>query len=335
MTRSGRLSPRVLVLALGVPLLAVAVGLVVISLWGSELPTVVAIHWGFDDRPDGFAPLWSIPVLLVGVGLGLPALMIGSLVATDSASRFTATHRLLAALAPAMSLLIAVLAVGSLASQRGLADVRDAEGILPVLGVGFAAALLVGIATWFLLPRPAPTEVAEATAVEPLPLRDGERIAWLGVASVSRPLGVVLTLVVLAAAVAAALGVAAGGAAASALLLVPIVLVAALLTTTRFQLRADADGFRATGGFGFPRFRIPLDEITRVSVVQLSPLADFGGIGIRLSVDGRLGIVLRRGPALELRRRTGRPLVVGCDDAETAARVLATLQGAHPTPPSA
>lgn len=56
--------------------------------------------------------------------------------------------------------------------------------------------------------------------------------------------------------------------------------------------------------------------------MTVNPMGDFGGWGLRLSVDGRVGVVLRTGEALQITRRKGRPFVVTVDDAETAAAVL-------------
>ena len=58
---------------------------------------------------------------------------------------------------------------------------------------------------------------------------------------------------------------------------------------------------------------------------RVDPAAEFGGWGFRLGLDGRFGIVLHAGEAIQVERRHGRPLVVTVDDAQTGAGLLAAL----------
>lgn len=74
---------------------------------------------------------------------------------------------------------------------------------------------------------------------------------------------------------------------------------------------------------GWPNTRIPLDRIERVEVVQIAPMAEFGGWGWRISPDGRRGVVLRGGEALQVTDDRGKVFVVTVDGAEVA---VATLQ---------
>jgi len=74
---------------------------------------------------------------------------------------------------------------------------------------------------------------------------------------------------------------------------------------------------------GWPRIEIPAAEIASVRAVRVDPFAEFGGWGYRFGVDGRRGVVLRAGDALEVARTNGRVFVVTVDDAATAASVLA------------
>jgi hypothetical protein len=76
---------------------------------------------------------------------------------------------------------------------------------------------------------------------------------------------------------------------------------------------------------GRPRIVVPLDEVVRAEVVEVSPVAEFGGWGYRVGRAGRVGIVLRSGQALQVERTGGRSLVVTVDDADTAAALLNTL----------
>ena len=77
---------------------------------------------------------------------------------------------------------------------------------------------------------------------------------------------------------------------------------------------------------GVPRFHVPLTEIAAVRAILVNPLADFGGWGVRTALDGRTGVVLRRGEALEIAKRSGRVFVVTVDDAATAAAAIEGLR---------
>tara|TARA_B100000519_G_scaffold132522_1_gene114480 strand:+ start:2047 stop:3054 length:1008 start_codon:yes stop_codon:yes gene_type:complete len=324
MTARSATSYRVIIVALGVPLVVTAIGLVLVSLWAPELPSTVATHWGFDGV-DGVGPLWSIPILLLVVGVGVPGILYGVLAAAGGRGEFLRTHKLLAVVAAAVSVLVVTIGVGSLWLQRGLVSAQDAGDILPVLGVAALLALAVGAISWFVLPAAAPVTASERRDASPLVVEDGERLAWIGGTRLSRPLAFAVVAVVLFAALAVGTAVIASDGASAALLVIPLVLLLAVLATLHFTVRVDHRGLTVTGGVGVPRFRVPIEAIERISVVQVNPLGEFGGIGIRLGLDGRFGIVLQRGAALQIERRGGRTFVVTCGDAETAARVLATL----------
>lgn len=82
---------------------------------------------------------------------------------------------------------------------------------------------------------------------------------------------------------------------------------------------------------GWPVVRAAASNVADVAVGEVAPFAEFGGWGLRLSVDGKVGIVMRRGEGLRIERRTGRPIVVTLDDAAAAAAALATAAEAADT----
>jgi hypothetical protein len=51
-------------------------------------------------------------------------------------------------------------------------------------------------------------------------------------------------------------------------------------------------------------------------------IGTFGGWGLRWAGRGRIGIITRSGPALEVRRHDGSSLVITVDDAAAAAALL-------------
>jgi hypothetical protein len=92
-----------------------------------------------------------------------------------------------------------------------------------------------------------------------------------------------------------------------------------------FHVRVSAAGLTVRSTFGWPRTTVPADEVERADVVQVRPVHDFGGYGWRLGRQGRTGVVVRAGEALEVTRTGGRALVVTVDDAADAAALLNTM----------
>ena len=101
-----------------------------------------------------------------------------------------------------------------------------------------------------------------------------------------------------------------------------IVVAFALAATTAFRVRVTPDGLAARALLGWPRIMIPLAEIESVRAVDISPFGEFGGWGWRIAVDGRTGIVMRRGPAIEVARHDRRPFLITIDGAAEAAALL-------------
>src|SRR5690606_19746178 len=88
-----------------------------------------------------------------------------------------------------------------------------------------------------------------------------------------------------------------------------------------FRVRVNGEGLQARSLMGWPNSRIPLSTIEKVEVVDIDPFAEFGGWGWRLGLDGRRGVVMRKGEALQITHR-GRVFVVTVDGAPEAAAVL-------------
>ena len=110
-----------------------------------------------------------------------------------------------------------------------------------------------------------------------------------------------------------------------------LALVAAMFS---WVVRVDGAGLSIRSALGVPRTRIPLDEMVQARATTVQCLAEFGGWGWRTAMDGRTGILLRSGEALEVTRTGGGVFLVTVEDAETAAALLNTLadraRAAHP-----
>ena len=92
-----------------------------------------------------------------------------------------------------------------------------------------------------------------------------------------------------------------------------------------WTVTVDQRGLVARALLPRPRVVVPLGEVEHAEVVHVSPVREFGGWGLRMGLDGRVGVVLRGGEALEVARTGGRRVVVTVDDAATGAALLNTL----------
>jgi hypothetical protein len=164
-------------------------------------------------------------------------------------------------------------------------------------------------------------------AAKPVALAPGERVVWLRTTSMAPAAGVAIVLGVVVLAVAAFATWLTGASEGIAVLLGGLAVLIAILaaTSVAFHVRADDGGLTVRSVVGIPRFRVRLAEMSTASKVEINPMGEFGGWGLRLGADRRFGIILRAGEAIEVARTNGKRLVVTVDDAGTGAGVLEAL----------
>lgn len=309
-----------LIVGLIIPLVFALVAVAFIATWLPDLPDPITTHWG-PEGPNGY----SSPAVLVWVqvvlGLVLPLLMTVPVLSMMRNS-WGITGRLLAALSLGVSALLAVAFVGSVAMQRE--SINSVLNIGTVLALGFGALVLLGLIGWFVQPNVTASPGRVSDAALQIALAPGEKVAWFGAAAMGRPGIISLAVSVLVLCAATVWVSLTGDDSWWILALVTVLLVLLILTTLVFRVRVTNAGLRVRSVAGWPRWSIPASEITDVKVVQVNPMADFGGWGLRIAVDGLMGIVLRTGEALQVTRATGRVFIVTIDDARTAASVLIT-----------
>ncbi|MBX6748389.1 MAG: DUF1648 domain-containing protein [Micromonosporaceae bacterium] len=285
--------------------------------WRAQLPDPVASHWGADGQPDGFSSLGGILAVLLGLGGGL-VLLFGA--ATWVLGQTSVTRRIGAAATAWVSLFMAVVVVGSLFVQRGLSDAREAGSVNTVLLVGLLVPIVPAVIAAIVVPgdlRQPTTDPVPADAPR-VKLVDGERAVWIRRAST--PVGFYLAAPVILVGVALFVW-----ARAWPMLVVDALVIAVLVILTTFVVRVDRAGLTVRSAGGWPRYRVPLDEVVRAGVTQVSPVKDFGGWGWRVGRDGRVGVVLRKGEALLVERTGGRSIVVTVDEPAKGAGLLNTL----------
>lgn len=305
-----------LLVGLLVPIVIALVGVVLILIWLPDLPDQVVTHWGADG-PDGFGSPDIYVWMQLLVGVGIPLLMTLPVLAMTGDS-WGGTARFLGAASLGGSALVTVASAGSVATQRGGSD---GSGIGVVFAIGFSAMLVLGVIGWFVQPRV--TTAQPAGDVAQLILAPGEKAAWFGTAAMGRP-GIVVLILAVGLLISSTIWMTALGESSAVWITVIVtVLVLALIAMTLiFRVQVNSAGLSVRSVVGWPRWNISTSEIADVQVVHVNPMAEFGGWGLRIAVDGRRGVVLRTGEALQVTRHTGRVFVVTIDDAATAASVL-------------
>ena len=308
------------VVAVVVPVLITVIGIVVLLAWLPSLPPQVATHWGVDGA-DAFGPATTYLWILLATGLGLPVVMAVITLAAVG-SHWGGAARLMGALAAGLSVFATALALGSLAIQRDLADSTDVSGIGGVIALSLGALVVVGGVAWVVQPRVRPESGSVLLPKHIVHIAQGERVVWVATTSMPRAALSALLVLLLGLVALAAYMLITGVQGGWIVAVVVVILASAMAATTTFRVRVTPEGFAARALLGWPRATIPLDEIESARAVDISPFGEFGGWGWRIAADGRTGIIMRRGSAIEITRRDRRPFIVTIDGAEEAAALL-------------
>lgn len=319
-----RSTRRRIVLVGGVLPIAIAlVATIAMFRWLPELPDPIAIHWT-SNGPDGFGPALPLIFLPLGIVAVFSLFSVGSSLANAPGSGMTWTQKFLLSTSVWLSALLSVGIGGSVAIQRGLADAQDAPDVGGWLLAGAGVGLVLAAGSWFLLPK-ADTGLPVGFVPEPIDVRGSERVSWMRTARLGNAASVVIVLGFVAVLVVLVIAVVASQGAVWVPVTVLALLAALAATNTWWRVSADRRGFLVQGMLGWPRKLIPLDNIRSVQVIDVNPTRDFGGWGWRWGGNGRSGVILRAGEAIEVSRSTGKRFVVTVDDAGTGAGVLAAL----------
>lgn len=316
------------------PLALLVLSAAVIIAWMPELPDPIAIHWGADGV-DGYAPQRAYVPLTLGIGAGIVILdatlaLVAHRLPRSSAKPpirpWSATARGLGAINLGIAVLIAFLAVSGAAIQRGLPDAAEAPTIVGWTGIGLVLFVVFGVLGWFLQPAIPVIAAEQGEPAGSLPLATTERAAWFGTASMARNGVIVLISALAVLVIMTVFFIARGSDSWWLLALLTTVMTLLICTMVVFRVRVSADGLRVRSVLGWPNNRIPLNRIAKVETVQLDPFGEFGGWGWRLGTDGRRGVVLRAGEALQVTQTNGRVFVVTVDGASDAVAVLEALR---------
>jgi hypothetical protein len=327
---------RIVVLWIGLilPVLLIAVGAFMIWLWLPELPNPAATHWNNGPEPDGFGPPSTYLAVLLAIGGGMAVVMGSVAYGAERRSPGSQTGTWLSAFNLAMAAFMSITMCWSVATQRGLADARQAGSATPSSLTSTGVAALLGIAVWLVLrttakgasEQGANGDRAASGVASPnehsFPLTSGERVMWTGTARMGKGPLIILGLGALLAAGASVYGIVVDRSTlwiTGPTLLIVILASASCLT---FRVVIGRGGITVRSLIGIPRVHIPPEKVAEVRVVEVDPFAQFGGWGWRFGAGRAMGFVLRKGPGLEVVRHTGSRIVVTIDDATEAAAVL-------------
>ncbi|MCL1897620.1 MAG: DUF1648 domain-containing protein [Micrococcales bacterium] len=285
--------------------------------WRGDLPTLIASHWGADGHPNGFAsPTWLITTI---TATGAVCALALSLIASFWGSS-AGTRRIAVGVTVWVGLMFATCLVAMLAGQRGMQEATSYNLAGWVLPVALLGPFVVAIPVAITLPGD-PPQAATGTVPSNAPrvqLASGERAQWIQHTGGGPTLYVGIVVVGLTTGLAVLTRM-------WALLILPGSLIIVFAMMTEFTVRVDAAGLLVRSAFGWPRSRIPANEVEEASLVQVKALKDFGGLGWRTAPGGRVGVVPHSGEAIEVRRTGGRSFVVVVDDAATGAAILNTM----------
>jgi len=304
-------------ITLGAPaLITVATVLLALS-WADRLPQRLASHWG-PNGVDGFS---SLAGLLAGLAGGAFGFAVLAWAIAYYAGHAAMTRRFAAGTAVWAAVLIDGLLVATLAVQLGLADGSQAGGIGGSTWIVLVSALALAVAAAALVPgdRALPTTAPIPAGAALLDLPDAAQAGWVHRVATLHPVLLVTLAVVLGGFVGGINGM------WWLALVVAGTIGPLLVALTSWAVTVDHRGLTARTSVGYPTLNVPLDEVEFAEVTTVDPLREFGGWGIRTGRGGRVGVVVRKGPALQVHRTGGRVFVVTVDDAATGAALLNTL----------
>ncbi len=302
---------RTLILYVIPAVLLILVALPFVLFW-SALPDPMAIHWGFGGRPNGSAPPLVLLAVLAGFFVAI-AISVNRVVAATPGE----TPSFAAGLFGVGGLLAAISWFAVLAN-RDVSSWQNAGSFDWVkLLISAVIALGAGAIGWFMAGGSEARTGAAPGATPMVDAADPGAMVWSG-----RGVGKVTTAIGIGAVIA---GLVTWGWAG--LLLVLIGVAGLMFALVRVTI-ANGVVVVGMGWWGFPLWKVSLDNVTSAEVEDVRPLA-YGGWGYRVRPGAR-AIVVRGGEGLRLVRSEGPDLVYTVDDAVTGAGLINAIVGAPP-----
>ncbi|NLA65029.1 MAG: DUF1648 domain-containing protein [Leucobacter sp.] len=316
------------VVGLILPLTLTFVATLVTAMWVPRMPDPMAVHWGADFRPDGFGPPWSNVALSLGTGLLLTAMYFLQHLqrARPGAAQWGPMHRFLPAMILGTVTLLQVISVATAWLQLDAVHATETPATGWVIMIAFVLWVSVSVVAYLVQPK-LRIDAPETAFTQPMPLKADERAIWFGEARAAKPFVYVMgpSIAVLFGATVWLFSIGAEPIAAWITLGCTALLAVLFLTNTWFRVRVDRSGLTARSAVGWPVYRVPIEDVKAVRVVEINPFAEYGGWGVRHSPNG-FGIVLRAGEGIVVDRHSrSRTFAVTVDDAASAGSLLAAF----------
>lgn len=281
-----------------------------------RLPARVATHWGAGGMADGFADADTLPYVAVAFTLGIAWLL---------AALTTVTRR--AVVGGGFDSGLPLGMVWFLGSLTAILTALQIDSTEPpdLAGWSIPLAMGIGVAGWLIgvlvAGRRAEVSKTRAPALAGAPrleIPEGSTAVWSDKTPHAAFMPYLATGVVF-------LGLGIGWLASWWVTLIFVPIVVLLIGSTTYRVTAGPRHIEARGLlFGFPRVRVPLDEVAAVEAGTVSAV-DFGGWGVRVNLDGESAVVTRSGPALVVQRSDGAVLRISLEQPDKAVPVISTL----------
>jgi Protein of unknown function (DUF1648) len=308
---------RILIVALVAPLIIAGVAIAVGFSVAARLPGNIPVHWDLAGHVNGYGSPYQLPIVFVAVCVPIIAIFGGIVVLWSHRGPLTLLAKILAISSVFVTVVLGVTFTGVLLNQSMGAHP------LTLLGTTVAIGIVAAAGAWFALPRGVRGVAGSARPAEaPVVLSPDERASWIRSTSASR--SVIWTLVAIGVVLSGGtvLATVSTGGQYWAVSFLPLALILLSLSMFAWTVRVDARGVIIRAALGIPLFRIPLDQIISANASDVQALAQYGGWGIRIAFNSRIGIIVRSGEALEIHRRKGLTMLVTIEDATTAAALI-------------
>ncbi|MGB3414712.1 MAG: DUF1648 domain-containing protein [Microbacteriaceae bacterium] len=311
------------ILSIGIPAVLALALILAAWIWQDKLPNPIATHWS-GETPDGFGSLWFMVLMIAATILGLGLFCYYAGRSSKNTNRLGAGAKMLGSISLWFSTMLAFGVGYSIYAQLGLSSAEEASDLGIGFGLLFSAALgfVVAVIGWFLIPKDHLLYHEEMQSVEAMKIGDADKVSMIE--DLPAPQWMQILLAIISVVIVGVLWYSTDN---FALTLSVGLLMLLTMVFLNWRVRINNSGLKIDTILGFPRFSFPIESMVKVGTEEVNPAGDFGGWGLRISLDNRkFGVVMRQGSALSIERKNKkRTFIVTMENAEKAASVLSGL----------
>ena len=300
--------------AIAIPLLLAVAGVVCAAFWASDLPPNIAEQWNSAGV--------SSTTTIVGIVLYIAAssvLVAGfSLIVALKSQSVSGTAAFMA-IGGGLSIFITISLTGLMYDQRGNIQASDADG--PPVGWIIAAAVIailgaIAIATGLRRSSSAVSESKTAEHSAQGPNSGGVYVATIANWLLVMVLGVTGLSLLLA-----------GGMIGSAILSVIGVFVLLSVFLAVWRVIVTPEQIHVFALIRLFSRKVPMREVRSIRQTTVRPFRDFGGYGLRSSVNGKaVGVIITSGDAIDIVTEAGKSTVITLPKAKEAVVAIEAIR---------